>query len=101
MTKPFLKETSEKTSVSACGITLDLSRQRLTKSDLDDLIRYAEKIDLQGAFRRMCAGEIVNTSENRAALHTSLRAFDPSAPFFEEVNAERERMLDFAERIRS
>ncbi|KAB7650289.1 glucose-6-phosphate isomerase, partial [Sutterella seckii] len=37
----------------------------------------------------------------RAALHTSLRAFDASAPFYEEVNAERERMLAFADRIRS
>ena len=100
MTQPFLKETSENTTVSACGITLDLSRQRLTQSDFDDLICYAEKIDLQGAFRRMCAGEIVNTSENRAALHTSLRSFDPTAPFYEEVNAERERMFNFAEKIR-
>ena len=100
MTQPFLKETSENTTVSACGITLDLSRQRLTQSDFDDLICYAGKIDLQGAFRRMCAGEIVNTSENRAALHTSLRSFDPTAPFYEEVNAERERMFNFAEKIR-
>ena len=101
MTKPFLKETSKKTTVSACGITLDLSRQRLTQSDFDSLIHYAGEVDLQGTFRRMCAGEIVNNSENRAALHTSLRAFDPSAPFYEEVNAERERMFNFAEKIRS
>ena len=101
MNKPFLKETGTRTSVSACGITLDLSRQRLTQTDFDDFIHYAEEIDLQGSFRRMCAGEVVNLSENRAALHTSLRAFDASAPFYEEVNAERERMLAFADRIRS
>lgn len=100
MTKPFLKETCGKTTLSACGITLDLSRQRLERSDLDDFIHYAEEIDLQGAFRRMCAGEVINLSENRAALHTSLRAFEASAPFYEEVNTERERMLAFADRIR-
>lgn len=101
MTLPFLKETSDRTVVSSCGITLDLSRQRLTQFDLDDLIRHAGNIDLQNAFRRMCAGEIVNKTENRAALHTSLRAFDGSAPFYDEVVAERDRMLTFAERIRS
>ena len=101
MNKPFLKDSSTQTSVSACGITLDLSRQRLTQWDLDNLIHYAEEVNLQDAFRRMCAGEVVNISENRPALHTSLRAFDTSAPFYEEVLAERERMLGFAERIRS
>ena len=100
MNKPFLKETGTRTSVSACGITLDLSRQRLTQTDLDDFIHYAEEVDLQGSFCRMCAGEVVNLSENRAALHTSLRAFDASAPYYEEVDTERERMLAFADRVR-
>ena len=99
--QPFLKETCAATTISACGITLDLSRQRLSQSDLNDFIDYAKEVDLLGAFRRMCAGEVVNTSENRAALHTSLRAFDSSAPYFEEVNTERERMLAFAEQVRS
>lgn len=101
MKRPFLKDSGTRTSFSSCGITLDLSRQRLTQADLDQLIRYAEANDLQGWFRRMCAGEIVNQSENRAALHTSLRAFDASVPFYREVNAERERMLEFAEKIRN
>ena len=81
MSKPFLKNTCLQTSVSCCGISLDLSRQRLTLSDFAELIRFAEEVDLQGAFRRMCAGEIVNVSENRAALHTSLREFDAASPF--------------------
>ena len=101
MNKPFLKESCATTFVSACDISLDLSRQRLSKSDLGDFIDYAKEVDLLGAFRRMCAGEVVNTSENRAALHASLRAFDSSAPYFEEVNTERERMLAFADQVRS
>ena len=101
MSKPFLKNTCLQTSVSCCGISLDLSRQRLTLSDFAELIRFAEEVDLQGAFRRMCAGEIVNVSENRAALHTSLSAFDAASPFYAEINAERERMLSFADQIRS
>ena len=65
MNKPFLKDSSTQTSVSACGITLDISRQRLTQWDLDDFIHYAEEVNLQDAFRRMYAGEVVNISENR------------------------------------
>lgn len=45
MNKPFLKETGTRTSVSACGITLDLTSQRLTQTDFDDFIHYAEEID--------------------------------------------------------
>ncbi len=50
MNKPFLKDSSTQTSVSACGITLDLSRQRLTQSDLDEFIHYAEEVELPNAF---------------------------------------------------
>ena len=101
MQKPFLKETSNHTIVSACGITLDLSRQRLTQSNFNDFLDYAREVDLPGAFRRMCEGKVVNISENRAALHTSLRAFESTAPYIDEVTAERDRMLSFAEQVRS
>ena len=86
MTYPFLKDSCPYTCFSTCGITLDISRQRLIKTDLDHLIHHAKEIDLQGWFRRMCNGEIVNLSENRAALHTSLRSFDSSAPYFSQMN---------------
>ncbi len=48
----------------------------------------------------MMAGEIVNPSEGRAALHTSLRSFSAGAPKFAEVDRERRRMLDFARQVR-
>ena len=96
----FLRDTAVRTNFLACNISLDLSRQRLTKNDFDDLLSYAEKVGLQKRFKQMCNGEIVNLSENRAALHTSLRSFDASVPFFDEVNIERERMLFFADSLR-
>ncbi len=101
MTIPFFKETSADTVRKACGITLDLSKQRLTKTDLQDFISYAQEIGLAEWFRQMCAGAVVNVSENRPALHTALRAFDASAPHFEEIKAERERMLEFAKHVRN
>lgn len=79
---PFLREsaTGDASQAVACGIKLDLSRQRLTQGDLEGLFKFAAEKDLLGAHARMIRGECVNGSEGRPALHTSLRAFSLSAP---------------------
>ncbi|MDO5531038.1 glucose-6-phosphate isomerase [Sutterella sp.] len=98
---PFLRESAPERAVAcACGIKLDISRQRLTGEDLDELIGFAEKKDLLGAHARMCAGETVNAAEGRAALHTSLRAFSAAAPKYDEVVAERNRLFAFTKAVR-
>lgn len=98
---PFLRDSAgAQTLFAACGIKLDISRQRLTAEDLASLCRCARERGVEREFARMMSGEIVNASEGRAALHTSLRAFSPSAPKFEEVAAERSRMLAFAREVR-
>jgi glucose-6-phosphate isomerase len=40
-------------------------------------VRLAEARDLAGFLRRMAAGEAINATENRAALHIALRAEKP------------------------
>ncbi len=98
---PFLRDSAgTETTLTACGIRLDFSRQRLTGEDLAELFSLAEKREVLSAHRRMAAGECINVSEKRAALHTSLRATSPAAPKFEEVQRERTRMLDFARQVR-
>ena len=86
--------------VKACGISVDFSRQRVSAEILSSLSRLADERSLLASHRKMAAGEIVNTSEGRAALHMSLRAFSPKAPHFEEVSAERSRLYEFARRVR-
>lgn len=99
--EPFLRDTApERALACACGIKLDLSRQRMTGEDLTGLLELARGRGLLEAHRAMVAGAIVNKAENRAALHTSLRAFSPDAPRYEEVLAERERLFSFARRVR-
>lgn len=49
----------------------------------------------------MVKGKIVNASENRQALHTSLRSFSALLPQYEEVNRERTKVLDFATLVRN
>ena len=98
---PFLRDGAlDRAYATACGIRLDISRQRLSGVDLDRLLELAEEKGLKAAYARMVHGEIVNPSEGRAALHTSLRSWNPKAPHFDEVNLERERMLAFAGMVR-
>lgn len=102
-TRPLLGETRERSlcESTACGIRLDISRQRLTNEEYQDLQKLYEYRGVHKAFLRMIKGEVVNASENRAALHTLLRANTSRLPVFKEVMAERQRMLDFARRVRN
>ena len=83
---PFLRDTLAGRCVkTACGITLDIGRQRLTGRDLKGLLDLAEEKGVLAANAAMRSGEIVNPSENRPALHTALRDPSVSAPFHTEV----------------
>jgi len=89
----------------ACGIALDFSRQRLNPADLAALRQVAGECDVIGAHRAMMRGAVVNASEQRAALHTALRApvDDPDAPaqIAQAVHAELARLRTFARAVRS
>lgn len=98
---PFLRDQFPQACLKkACGIKLDIGRQRLSADDYEELVKLGAKARLIERFRSMMAGEVVNDSEGRAALHTSLRAFSRSAPEFDCVEAERERMFAFARDVR-
>ncbi len=60
--------------VSAAGLHLDYSRQRVGADTLALLEKLAEVSGIEQARERMFTGEIVNTTEQRAVLHTALRA---------------------------
>jgi len=97
----------ERLSVSAVGLDLDLSKQPWSLADLDACLDLARAADIEGARRRLFAGEAVNASEHRAALHMALRAPKDAdfraqgEPVSGEVEAMRARMAAFAEAIRS
>lgn len=86
---------------TACGITLDIGRQRLTGRDLKGLLDLAEEKGVLAANAAMRSGEIVNPSENRPALHTALRDPSVSAPFHTEVMKALNQVCRFAEDVRS
>lgn len=55
------------------GVTVDASKTHLTPTILDGLLELAEQQDVAGWRDRMLAGERVNRTEDRAALHAALR----------------------------
>ena len=65
----------EKFSLQSAGLFFDFSRQRIDDTALDLLVRLAETRDATKQFNQMMCGEHVNTTENRAALHTATRCF--------------------------
>lgn len=62
------------------GLTGNLSRQRLDTEVLAGLLALAEAADLPGRIRALLSGERVNSTENRPALHTALRARPGEVP---------------------
>ncbi len=60
-------------SLKTSQFFLDFSRQRLDPEVLDLLIRLAKETRACQTFTDMTSGKIVNTTENRAALHTATR----------------------------
>jgi glucose-6-phosphate isomerase len=90
----------------ALGLYLDFSRQRVDHDALRLLASLADAADLRGRIEAMWRGEAINTTENRAVLHTALRVPEASASgpggdaIAHQVLAERERMLAFARQVR-
>jgi glucose-6-phosphate isomerase len=90
----------------AVGLYLDFSRQRVDRDALRLLTGLADAADLRGRIGAMWGGEAINTTENRAVLHTALRVPDASddmpggAAIARQVLDERARMLAFAEQVR-
>lgn len=64
----------DKFSASHEGLLLDFSKHYLSGDTFDLLTQLAEECGLQDAINAMFAGEKINRTENRAVLHTALRA---------------------------
>lgn len=98
---------SRRFTVEACGLTLDYARQRIDVAALEALLALAAERDVAGWTRRLYAGEAVNHTEGRAALHVALRAAPGTGfaacgvPVDDEVQATRQRCLAFAETLRA
>ena len=53
---------------------VDFSKNRITEETLNYLLELAEELKLKEAIKSQFSGEIINQTEDRAVLHTALRA---------------------------
>jgi len=60
-------------SVTALDFLYDYTRQRVTPNTLELLLALARDCDLEGRIAALFAGEAVNSTEQRAAMHMALR----------------------------
>lgn len=90
-------------SVSATGLTLDASRQRISPEIQSALLALAEQANVARQRDAMFRGDAINTTEKRPVLHVALRG--QQGPWGDAISAdvarELERMCTFADEVRS
>ena len=90
-------------TLTAAGLSLDASKQRIDRAALSVLTEAADNAGLPAAFEQLVTGVEVNITEQRAALHTLLRgtASNDCADLFNEVSETLSRMKSAVESIHS
>ena len=97
----------ERLTAEAVGVFLDYSKNRVTDETLTFLLRLAEESGLRDRIDAMFNGEKINVTENRAVLHTALRAPRGTSIIVDgenvvpQVHAVLDKMSDFVDRVRS
>jgi len=97
----------ERLNAEGAGVFLDYSKNRVSDETLKLLLALAEASNLRGRIDAMFSGEKINVSENRAVLHTALRAPKGTSVLVDgknvvpEVHDVLDKMTAFADRIRS
>ena len=66
-------ERFEKFSIEHNGLLFDYSKNRITEETLTLLAKLAEQADIAGWAQRLFSGDKINSTEQRAVLHTALR----------------------------
>lgn len=96
-----------KLTLEAEGLLLDYSKNRIDDQTLKLLSALAEAVDLKGRTEAMFRGEKINITENRAVLHTALRAPKDEQIFVDGndvvpgVHAVLAKMAAFSDKVRS
>ena len=94
-------------TVEAVGLYLDYSKNRVNDQTLKLLVRLAEESGLKAHIDAMFRGDKINITENRAVLHTALRAPRNATVIVDgknvvpEVHKVLDLMSQFANRVRS
>jgi glucose-6-phosphate isomerase len=89
---------------SCAGLVVDFSKQRITAETIALLAGLARECGLPAMIEKLFAGERVNVSEDRPALHMALRGDEhltlDGDDILAEVQRNRQRMRVFSEAVR-
>ena len=94
-------------SLDLADLRVDLSKNLVTDEIFAALVRLAEETGVAERYAAMIAGEHINTTEDRAVLHTALRrpAGTPLNVDGQDIDADVQEVLTrldaFADRVRS
>ena len=100
---------AERFTRTAADLHVDLSKNLITAETLALLLDLAREVGLEERRDAMFAGAHINTTEDRAVLHTALRRPEGTEPALEvdgqEVDADvhetLRRVYEFADQVRS
>jgi len=97
----------ERMALEAVGLYFDYSKNRITDETLKLLFRLAEESGLPSRIDAMFSGEKINRTENRAVLHTALRAPRDASIVVDgenvvpKIHAVLDKMAHFSDRVRN
>lgn len=99
----------DRLSLPLADLHVDLSKNLVTDEIVAALVRLAEQTGVAERYAAMLAGEHINTTEDRAVLHTALRRPAGATPALvvdgQQVDADVQQVLEkmsaFADRVRS
>ena len=93
---------ADRYSASAAGLHYDFSKNHINEETLQQLVSVAEQADLKGAIKKLYRGDHVNNTEDRPALHTSLRFNgEPQTEKHQAVAETLEKMSGLIESVHS
>ncbi|MDR3557061.1 MAG: glucose-6-phosphate isomerase [Syntrophobacteraceae bacterium] len=96
----------ERFCAEGAGLFLDYSKNLITGKTLSLLVGLARERGLEARRDAMFRGEKINVTENRAVLHTALRAPRSASIMVDgrdvvpDIHAVLDRMTDFSDRVR-
>ena len=94
-------------SISLGDFMVDYSKNRINKETMNLLVRLAKETGVEKARDDMFSGEKINTTENRAVLHTALRNRSNRAVYVDgknvmpQINDVLKKMKAFSAAVRS
>jgi glucose-6-phosphate isomerase len=88
-------------SLQAPEVFADLSKNLVDTATWQFLLDLARECGLEAQRDALLRGDVCNTTEGRAVLHTALRAPRGAAPFGDDVHEVLDAMLAYADSVRA